>query len=235
MKKILCLCMVAVLLVAFAGCEKTANNVNGAQASQNAGDPNRGKNPALNTSNDPTIQENPEATKNGYPPLPENLQVMYQGAEEMSRAFTLCAFQVDSSKTVTINGMEYQPIVDQRFPTYAKLQEYLAQYFTKEYIVTQLLTPNGCVQQGPGGEAAMIAASGTDDMTYAGHVFQVTTKNDQTIAFTATVYFASDVYMEGYFFTHPANAGDFTTKDYNFQLDYTENGWRYSKFAYLRG
>lgn len=235
MKRILCFCMVGFLLISFAGCNKEFTNVTGSgSAGQNASSNDRGAVTSVNTSQDASIGENLQKTQSGYPPLAENLQDMYQEAEMMAWAFELCQFQVDKTQTVTINGMSYYPIIDSRFPTYAKLQEYLSGLFTQEYIDTKLLTENGCVQQGPGGEAAMIDASGADDQTYAGHVFQVTAKNDQTIAFTATVYYADDVYTGQYFYTHPSNAGEFTTRDFNFQLDYTANGWRYSKFSYLR-
>ncbi len=231
MKKVLCLCLAVLLALCAVGC---SNNNTTNNTVQTASDNHRGENPSLDTSNK-EVAENPQLTANGLPPLAENLQLMFRGAEEMVRAFTLCSFQKDSTKTLVHEGMTYNPIVDPRFTTYTKLQEYLNQYFTKEYIDSQLLTPNSCVQKFEDDVAGVIDASGIEDSTYAGHVFRVDSKDDTKIAFTATVYFAADVYMENYFFTTPANPGEFTTKEYTFQLDYTQNGWRFSKFSFLRG
>ena len=183
---------------------------------------------------DKTASENPSLTAVGYPPLAENLQRMYQNAEEMMRAFTLCSFQTDTS-IINIEGIDYNPIIDSRFNTYTKLKEYLLQYFTEDFVKEQLLTDEACVQQAEDDVAAAMVASGSEDNTYAGHVFRVVEKNDTKIVFTATAYFAADVYLENYFYTTPQNADEFTVKEFTYQLDYTQNGWRFSQFPFMRG
>lgn len=237
MKRMLCLCVVGLMVLALAGCNAFQNNTQSSvqQSGQNTSSFNeRGENPALDTSTQDG-KENKQLTSVGAPPLSENLQLMYQGADEMVRAFTLCSFQVDTAQTVSLEGMEYNVIVDPRFPTYEKLEAYLAQYFTKGFIDETLLTKNGCVQKGADGKALAIAASGAEDITYAGHVFRIDTQTQEKIVFTATAYYAKDTYLEDYFFTTPANAGEFTTKEFTYQLDSTENGWRFSQFSFLRG
>ena len=231
MKRILCLFLVFCVMVSMVACGQGNSSGNVSSA-----DNLRGENPTLDTTNQTDAKENTQMTAGGYPPLQENLQIMYMYAEEMIRAFTLQAFQYDASQAVEVEGVSYYPIVDQRFPTYEKLQEYLEQIFTKEYVSQTLLTQNGCVQRGENGVALVMASNGalTDNNTYAGHVFKVTKKEETKIVFTATVYFAKEMYLQNYFFTTPANASEFTTKKYTFELDYTENGWRYSEFAYLR-
>ena len=47
--------------------------------------------------------------------------------------------------------------------------------------------------------------------------------------------FADDMYLESYFFTTPENPEKFKTQEFTYQLDYTQNGWRFSKFPFMRG
>lgn len=232
MKKILCICLVLAFVVSLAGCGNSGEQ-SGGQGSTVSNQ--RGETVPLNTSNDQTIPEDPQLTAQGYPPLRKNLQEMYLEVEPIMWAFTLCQFQVDESQSVNLNGMTYHPIIDQRYPTYTQFREYLAKYFTDEYIDNELLGPNSCVQKGEEDVALMVAASGTDDVTYAGHVFTVTTQNDQTIEFVATVYYAADAYSGAYFYTTPSNAGAFTTKQLTYKLEMTPNGWRYAAYPYMRG
>ncbi len=233
MKKFLCLCLVMGLMLALGGCGESQTNSPSTNATSSEN--HRGDNPSLDTTNKEEIKENQQLTAVGMPPLAENLQLMYQGAEEMARAFTLCSFQTDASQTITIDGMDYNPIIDSRFNTYTKLEAYLAQYFTQEFIEEQLLSKDSCVKKAEDDVAAVIAASGAEDALYAGHVFRIDSKTDKEIRFTATVYFSEEPYLEAYFFTTPDDPSDFTTKEFAFQLDYTEKGWRYSQFPFLRG
>ncbi len=232
MKQIVAFCLVLCMVFALAACNKEpAVQENSQIASSDNG---RGENPSLVTSKTDD-EENKKYTENGYPPLAENLQVMYQRAEEMVRAFTLCSFQADGTQTIVIDGMDYNPIVDPRFKTYSQLEAYLGEMFTTEFINETLLSKDSCVKKAEDDVAAVIAASGTENVTYAGHVFRVTEKTDKKIVFVATAYYADDMYLENYFFTTPENPEKFTTQEFTYQLDYTENGWRYSKYPFMRG
>ena len=66
-------------------------------------------------------------------------------------------------------------------------------------------------------------------------MFRVDTKTDKEIVFTATAYFAGDTYLENYFFTTPANPSAFTTKEFTYKMEYTEKGWRFSQYPFMRG
>ena len=234
MKRILAFCLFLCLAFCLVGCKNGASSqVQGANQTTSS-ENERGENPQLNTSK-VDEEENKKYTENGFPPLAENLQVMYQRAEEMVRAFTLCAFQTDGTVNMTIDGMDYNPIVDPRFKTYTALEAYLGELFTQEFIGETLLSKDSCVKKADDDVAAVIAASGTEDVTYAGHVFRVTEKTDNKIVFVATAYFADDMYLESYFFTTPENPEKFKTQEFTYQLDYTQNGWRFSKFPFMRG
>lgn len=235
MKRILAFGLVLCLVLCLAGCKKEDPSTTPSENSQTASsEHHRGDVVSLDTSNTQQ-EENKELTQNGFPPLAENLQYMYQGAEEMVRAFTLCSFQTDGNQVITMDGMDYNPIVDPRFTTYTALETYLAQYFTKEFIEENLLSADSCVKKADDDVAAVIAASGAEDATYAGHMFRVTEKTDKKIVFVATAFFAEDTYLENYFFSPPQDSGKFTTKEFTYQLDYTQNGWRFSKFPFMRG
>ncbi len=234
MKRILAFCLVLCLALALAGCNKNPSTVTSDNTQTTSSENERGENPSLVTSKTQQ-EENKKYTENGFPPLAENLQVMYQRAEEMARAFTLCSFQTDGSQSIVIDGMNYNPIVDPRFNTYSGLETYLGELFTQDFIKETLLSADSCVKKADDDVAAVIAASGAEDITYAGHVFRVTEKTDEKIVFVATTYFAEDMYLESYFFTTPSNPEDFTTKEFTYQLDYTQNGWRFSKFPFMRG
>ena len=234
MKRLLAFCLVLCLSLGLVACDKLPFINNAVEEDVVSSENERGENPSLVTSKTEQ-EENKQYTANGFPPLAENLQVMYQRAEEMVRAFTLCAFQTDGNQRVMIDGMDYNPIIDPRFQTYGELETYLGQLFTGEFINETLLSKDSCVKKAEDDVAVVIAASGSEDITYAGHVFRVTEKTDTKIVLVATAYFADDMYMENYFFTAPSNPEDFTTKEYTYQLDYTQNGWRFSKFPFMRG
>ncbi len=235
MKRILAFCLVLCLSFCLVGCKNgVSSSVNSENTQTTSSENGRGENPSLVTSKTEQ-EENEKYTQNGYPPLAENLQVMYQRAEEMVRAFTLCSFQTDGTINMTIDGMDYNPIVDPRFKTYSALETYLGELFTQDFIEETLLSANSCVKKADDDVAAVIAASGAEDVTYAGHVFRVTEKTDDKIVLVATAYFADDMYLESYFFTTPENPEDFKTEEFTYQLDYTQNGWRFSKFPFMRG
>ncbi len=234
MKRILAFGLVLCLVLALAGCSKEPANGTSNNAQTTSSENHRGENPSLVTSKTQQ-EENKQYTQNGFPPLAENLQVMYQRAEEMARAFTLCSFQTDGTLNITIDGMDYNPIIDPRFKTYTALEAYLGELFTEDFIKETLLSKDSCVKKADDDVAAVIAASGAEDVTYAGHVFRVTEKTDNKIVFVATAYFADDMYLGNYFFTTPENPEDFKTQEFTYQLDYTQNGWRFSKFPFMRG
>ncbi len=234
MKRMICMGLaLLVALAGFVGCssekEGTANPPASVLSDQQGDDES-----TVDTASAGETAENSQLTEVGCPPLPENFQLMFQAAQEMVRGFNLSQFQSDAANPITLNGMEYFPIIDTRFNTMDKLETYLAQYFTKEFIDSSLLTSESCVQEHEG-LPYVLNVGASPDQTYAGHVFTVDSQTDSKIEMTATVYFSDDVYSGSCFYTTPSNPEDYTTKEMHYTLEYTDDGWRYSQFPYMQG
>ncbi len=229
MKRIVCcllsLCCLLVLLTACQGNFQTRTDVSSTPSMT-----------IVDTSFDfdDRTTEDEELTAKGYPPLSTDLQILFQDAQEMVRAFSLCSFQTLPGITKDFGGMPYLLVNDPRFSTKDELITYLERLFTDRFIYENLLTAEGCVKFGEDGLIYVLDASGSADATYAGHVITVTNHTPSQIDFTATVYYQED-YNGEYFYDTPKKPETFTTKAMEFSLLYTQKGWRFQKCPFIQG
>jgi hypothetical protein len=184
-------------------------------------------------SSENSVIGNPQLTKKGCPPLEEELQQLYLDAYEMVRAFNLCLFEVNQNKSVDLNGMTYYAVADERFDSYEKLEDYLGTLFTDECIDTYLLSEFSCIQK-KDGKAYQIDASGSEDVAYAGHVFTVESQTEKEISLKAVAYYVADAYQGKPFYKTPKNPQDYKTREFEFQLVATDDGWRFDQCPFMQ-
>lgn len=239
MKRLIAVILLAsLLLTGLAGCKKENPDSEGSDVSGAVSElpPVAESSQTASLSFEDRITEDPSLTAKGDPPLTKDLQLLYEDAQEMVRAFTLCNFQTAGSLTAQIDGMTFLVITDPRFPTYEALQTYLKRLFTDDYIYSHLLTADSCVRQNGDGLPCVLEAAGSENACYAGHVFTVDSRTADKITLTATVYYTEEPSTTGdYFFQTPDKESDYTTETMHFTIVYTQDGWRFSEFAFVRG
>ena len=217
---VLCLCL---LLTTFAACNKPTTPQPSSPASS-----------APTASSGPERPlEDPALTAKGCPPVPQPLQQLYLDGQEMAAAFSLCHFTT-AGVTRQIGGQTYDVISDPRFPTYSALEEYLYEIFTEDYVAQVFLNPDSPVKASTDGLACAMQASGSENATYAGHVFRVEEETNAVIRLTATVYYDENNQGEEPFFTTPENPDLYTTRTFTYTFVNSQDGWRLSSCPYIR-
>lgn len=173
-------------------------------------------------------------SEDGRPPLPDDLKDLYQGAAEIYTEISLGTLDADDSATMEKNGLKYYKVDDSRFATYDDFQAYLEQYFTKDFVSSEILTDKN-VQFVKGDDGALYFLGGGrgSNIYYAGHVFKLDRQTDKEIDLTATAYYSTgdEAYDGEPFYVAPENADDFTTTDYHFVMLLEDGEWKFDDFV----
>lgn len=238
MNRLLCVCLILGLLCGgLTACKKDSNpQLQSQPQSQPQSDvASQTSSESVESSLDyeDKTSEDETLTAKGCPPLSKDLQTLYADAYTMVRAFNLCAFETDTEDGVEIDGIFCYRVKDQRFATYKDMRTYLGTLFTDDCIDTYLLTNESCVRE-YNGKVYQINASGTEDAGYAGHVFTVESQTAQQIDLKATAYYTEKAQNRNPFYETPENPDGFTTKDFTFQLVFTDKGWRFSQCPFMQ-
>lgn len=179
-------------------------------------------------------EEEVYTSEDGRPPLADDLKELYQDAAEIYTEISLATFDADDNSTMEKNGLQYFKVDDDRFATYDEFQTYLEQYFTKDFVSSEILTDKN-VQFAKGDDGALyfLGAGRGSNIYYAGHVFKLDRKLDKEIDLTATAYYSTgdSAYDGEIFYVEPENAGDFTTTDYHFVMLKEDGEWKFDDFV----
>lgn len=173
-------------------------------------------------------------SEDGRPPLPDDLKELYQNAADIYTQISLGTLDADESVTMEKNDLTYYKVDDDRFATYDEFQTYLEQYFTKDFVSSEILTDKN-VQFAKGDDGALYFLGGGrgTNIYYAGHVFTLDRETDKEIDLTATAYYTTgeEPYDGDIFYVAPENADEFETSDYHFVMLQEDGAWKFDDFA----
>lgn len=132
------------------------------------------------------------------------------------------------------NGNTYYKVTDERFATYDDFQAYLEQYFTKDFVSSEILAEKN-IQFVKGDDGALYFLGGGrgSNIFYAGHVFKLDRQTDKEIDLTATAYYSTgdSAYNGEVFYVAPENADEFSTTDYHFVMLLEDGEWKFDDFV----
>lgn len=168
------------------------------------------------------------------PPLERDLQELYIGANQIYSEISFGSFKTDETATITLNDLEYYQVIDDRFASYDDFQNYLEQYFTKDFVENGILSENNIMfAEGEDGSLYSLGGGRGSNIYYAGHVFEADRETEQEIDFKATAYYtnSAEAYDGEYFYTAPENPDDYTTQEYHFILLHEDGQWKFDDFA----
>ncbi len=173
-------------------------------------------------------------SEDGRPPLADDLKHLYQGAAEIYAEISLGTFDADVNTTMEKNGNTYYKVTDERFATYDDFQAYLEQYFTKDFVSSEILAEKN-IQFVKGDDGALYFLGGGrgSNIFYAGHVFKLDRQTDKEIDLTATAYYSTgdSAYNGEVFYVAPENADEFSTTDYHFVMLLEDGEWKFDDFV----
>lgn len=192
-------------------------------------------------SDEPADNKEPEqqeevvyTSEDGRPPLPDDLKDLYQNAAEAYAEVSLALYEADENSTMEKDGLQYFKVDDERFATYDDFQAYLEQFFTKDFVSSEILTDKNLqFAKGDDGALYFLGTGRTSNIYYAGHVFKLDRQTDKEIDLSATAYYSTgdSAYDGEIFYVAPENADDFTTTDYHFVMLLEDGEWKFDDFV----
>lgn len=176
-------------------------------------------------------------SNDGIPPLNDDLRYLYNRALEVYENIVLGNFKV-TAEDMKKDGNVYSRVLDDRFKTYDEFTAYLDSLFTEDFIKNTINKKYGDnFIKGKNDQLYVLTDLREKNEAYCGHVFEITSHDDENIYFTATVYNSKKnesgnyLYTGDKFYIEPTNnISNFNTKTCYYQLVNTSDGWLFDKF-----
>lgn len=172
--------------------------------------------------------------KDGLPPVNDELKQIYEEAFRLECDMNFADVGLDTKEdgsfvTRKSGGDIWHKVKDERFGTYAELEEYYKSLFTEELAEAKLEMYEGAFKDINGVLYTVCAARGSD-ITYAGHYFTIDSVKEDLVSLTSHIYNADDVVTSNPVYEKQEDESKYTINKVAIEFVKNDDAWKLNKF-----